>query len=273
MQRIDNPDFKLKSPNKFKRAAFYGVLLFSTSVFKVPFAVAESQNDSNSSVELEVIDPYLEVHTGPGQGYPVIYTVEQGEKIFISTRRPDWYEISTEDGHSGWVKASQIARTLLPTGEPVDLPSVSYGDYLERSLYVGLNVGQFSSGELESSDTFSFLAGFRAFSWGAVEIEQSQFYNADYRGQYFGINFKLEPFSDWVVSPVLTLGGGEMEVTVQPKQLLSIEQDDYFHYGIGASYYLGRNFVMNINFDKYDISTEQSDKSANRWNLGFNAFF
>ena len=29
---------------------------------------------------LEVIDPYVEMHSGPGRGYPVFYVIEQGER-------------------------------------------------------------------------------------------------------------------------------------------------------------------------------------------------
>jgi len=226
------------------------------------------------SVKLEVIDPYLEMHTGPAVGFPVIYTVEQGENIELLTRRPDWYEIKSNTGRVGWVKASQIARTLQPTGEPVDLPSVSYGDYLKDSLSAGFNVGEFSSGLLKGAQTFSFTSEQRWLSWFSTEVEMGKLYDSEVRGRYFGANLLFEPYSDWVVSPVLTVGTGEMKITVQPKLIpLSIEDSSYIQYGIGGNLYLGRNFVIRAGYRKYTVSTEQDDERLDKWHIGFNAFF
>ena len=34
-----------------------------------------------------VTAPYLDLHTGPGRGYPVFHSVEEGEEIVIVRRR------------------------------------------------------------------------------------------------------------------------------------------------------------------------------------------
>ena len=119
---------------------------------------------------VEVIDPYVEIHAGPGRGYPIFHVVEQGETIKILTRRPDWYELKTQNGQIGWATAASISRTLEPTGEPVDLPTVSYGDYLKNSFRIGYTNGQFSRGELESADSFTFSIGYRPFSFFTAEL-------------------------------------------------------------------------------------------------------
>ncbi|WP_144392693.1 SH3 domain-containing protein [Pleionea sediminis] len=229
---------------------------------------------AKDTVKLEVIDPYLEMHTGPGNGYPVIYTVEQGESVEILTRRPDWYEIKSERGRKGWVKASQIARTLVPTGEPVDLPNVSFGDYLENSWRIGFSTGQFSSGALKGAQTYSFTTGYRVLSWLGVELESGKFYDAEVRGDYLGANLQFEPWSEWVVSPVFTIGTGEMNISAQPELIeLPISNSSYTQFGLGGSYYLGRNFVVRAGFRDYTVSTEQDDERLKRWHIGFSAFF
>ena len=38
-----------------------------------------------------VDDPYLEMHTGPGVGYPVFNVVDRGEIVEIVMRRTDWF--------------------------------------------------------------------------------------------------------------------------------------------------------------------------------------
>ena len=40
---------------------------------------------------IEVIDPFVEMRTGPGRGYPVFNSIEQGETVEVLKRKPDWY--------------------------------------------------------------------------------------------------------------------------------------------------------------------------------------
>jgi uncharacterized protein YraI len=41
--------------------------------------------------KVAVADPYLEMHTGPGRGYPIFHVVDRGEQVEIIMQR-------TEDG-------------------------------------------------------------------------------------------------------------------------------------------------------------------------------
>ncbi len=225
-------------------------------------------------LQLEVIDHYIELHTGPSVGFPIFYTIEQGETITILTRRTEWYEVRSENDRIGWARASQVARTLLPTGSPVELPSVSYGDYLKNSWRVGFNVGQFISGELKGADTFSSNIGYRPLGWLGIELDNGKFYDFEVRGDFYSFNLLLEPFSQWKLSPVLILGRGQLEIESQPELTpLSTGKENFNRYGLGANYYIGRNFVIHLGFQNFIVSTENDDERINRWNLGFNAFF
>ncbi|NVJ60205.1 MAG: SH3 domain-containing protein [Gammaproteobacteria bacterium] len=226
------------------------------------------------SVSIEVIDPFVELHTGPGEGYPVFYTVEQGERVTILKRRPDWYEITSEYGQTGWAKAAQIARTLLPTGEPVDLPSVSYGDYLEGSFFAGFNTGRFSKGELDSAEVITFNAGYRWNSWLSLEFERSKFYDAEVRGRYYGGVVRFEPYSEWKFSPSITVGSGSLKISSQPELIpLDIDESSYLSLGVGLSIYVGRNFLVKAEFRDFKIDTDLDSERSDQWQLGFNAFF
>lgn len=236
-------------------------------------SVSHADSD-NTALTLEVIDPFIELHTGPGKGYPVFYTIEQGEQIIVKTRRTGWYEIQADNGQTGWAKASQVARTLLPTGEPVDLPSVSYGDYLKNNWRVGFNLGQFSSGELKGTDVFAYSVGYRPLSLLGVEIEQGEFYETEITGNYQSLNIILEPFSEWVVSPLLIAGQGSIKIESQPELTpLSFEKENFSRIGLGVNYYIGRNFVLQAGVQDFRLSTNNSNERVKRWNIGFNAFF
>lgn len=233
-----------------------------------------SAKQEKPALTLEVIDPYVEVHSGPGRGYPIFHVIEQGETVKVLTRRPDWYEVAAKGGRVGWVKASQIARTLQPTGEPVDLPSVSYGDYLKNSWRLGYSVGPFNSGELEKADVFNANAGYRPLSWLSFDFEFGSLYGTDVRGDLYNLNAVVEPFSQWKASPVLILGSGSIKIKSQPKLTpLEFDKTSFQVYGIGLHYYIGRSFVIRGEYRHYIISADLSDEELGSWKLGFNTFF
>jgi len=235
---------------------------------------AESGKESKKSVLLEVIDAYADVHSGPGRGYPVFHVIEQGEMIEVLTRRPGWYEIRSENGRVGWTTAAQISRTIQATGEPADLPSVGYGDYVKNSWVTGFSSGQFSSGELQGFDIFSVTAGYRFLSWLGADFEAGRVFGSEASGDYLGANVYVEPLADWKLSPYFLLSAGEITIGSQPKQLnFTQESSDFESYGIGASFYLGRNFVIKSEYRWYSVSAENETEKLEAWKLGFNTFF
>ncbi len=253
---------------RLARYALWALLAFACKVW------GEPTDAESSATSLEVIDAYVEVHSGPGRGYPIFYVIEQGESVTVLTRRPDWYEVLAKGGRVGWVRASQMARTLQPTGEPVDLPSVSYGDYLKNSWRVGFSVGPFNSGELKNADVFTANAGYRPLSWLALDVEYGNFYGSDVRGNLYNFNLLVEPFSHWRASPVLLLGSGKIAIDSQPKLTpLEIDTTSFQVMGLGIHYYLGRSFVVRGEFRSYTVSTDVDDERLDAWKVGFNTFF
>lgn len=251
-------------------------LLFSICfALGVGWSVQSLAADSQQGfLQLEVIDPYVEVHSGPGRGYPVFYVIEQGEVVDVLTRRPGWYEVRTPNGRVGWTSAAQISRTIQTTGEPADLPTVGYGDYLKSQWQVGFNSGQFASGELNGSDVFSLAAGYRPLSWLGLEVEAGKLFGLDIKGEFYNFNILVEPFSDWRVSPLLLLGRGVMKIDSQPKLVpLDIKDSDLNNYGLGANYYIGRNFVLRGEYRWSSVSTDNGNESVAAWTIGFNTFF
>jgi len=225
-------------------------------------------------LRLQVIDPYADVHSGPGRGYPVLHAIEEGEFIDVLTRRPGWYEVRTQNGRVGWVTAAKISRTIQVSGEPADLPTVSFGDYLKNAWRVGLSTGVFTSGELESADLWSASAGYRAISWLGLELEYGKMYGDEVRGDFYAFNTLIEPISKWRVSPYVLLGVGSLGADSQPKLVpLGEDRSTYQNYGIGANYYLGRNFLIKLEYRSYTVSTDQDDAGLGAWRLGFNTFF
>ncbi len=79
-------------------------------------ASAHAADDLRSVI---VADPYLEMHTGPGYGYPIFNVVDRGEAVSIVMQRTEWYLVRAENGKEGWVDRAQMELTLQPVGDPV----------------------------------------------------------------------------------------------------------------------------------------------------------
>src|SRR5690606_34834430 len=61
-----------------------------------------------ATYEVIVEDPYLELHTGPGRGYPVFQIAERGERVELIRRRTDWFQVRLPRGEVGWVPLAQL---------------------------------------------------------------------------------------------------------------------------------------------------------------------
>jgi hypothetical protein len=227
------------------------------------------QSDSQAPVRLEVMDPYIEMHTGPGRGYPVFHVVEQGETIEILMHRASWYQFRSVDEKTGWAHAADLAHTLEPTGAPVDLPEVTRGDYLRSSWKVG-----FTAGSFEGANTFGVSAGYRPYSRAAIELEGGRIFEQSLTSDYYGINVLLEPVPDWTISPFLSIGGGEFSFNSRHKVLVSdTGNQNYASIGVGAGYYLARNIVIRGDYRSYSVSSSEDRVWLNSWTLGLSAFF
>ena len=226
--------------------------------------------DRPDTLSVTVEEPYIEMHTGPGRGYPVFNVVEQGNTVEILKRKTNWYKIKSVDGKTGWTNAAQLAHTMKPTGVPVNLPEVSRGDYLKSHWRVG-----FTGGSLEGASTFSVTAGYRPFNWGAeLEIEGGKIFDESVTSDYYGVNLLLEPMTDWLLTPYVSVGAGKLSLNDRQKVVVDDSgSPSYVSFGAGASYYVVSNLVVRGGYRSYSISTDGDRTWLNAWVIGLGLFF
>ena len=100
--------------------------------------------------QVAVADPYLEMHTGPGRGYPVFHVVDRGESVSIVRQRTTWYFVRNEDGIEGWVDRDQMELTLKPDGEVFDVNRAGIEDFTNAKWELGVLAGDFGGANIVS---------------------------------------------------------------------------------------------------------------------------
>ena len=97
-----------------------------------------------------VADPYLEMRTGPGRGYPVFHVVERGDTVDILRQRTTWYEVRDTNGKEGWVAREQLAQTLRPDGEQTSFERATIEDFTNAKWETGVLAGDFGGANIVS---------------------------------------------------------------------------------------------------------------------------
>src|SRR5258708_7035941 len=81
-------------------------------------------------LEVVVAEPYLEMRSGPGRGYPVVYVVGRDEVVTVLYSRTEWYKVRAPRGQEGWSRRSDLALTKLVSGEPTPLETSNEPAYV-----------------------------------------------------------------------------------------------------------------------------------------------
>src|SRR6202521_619479 len=112
-------------------------LLLSLQAFGVGLVDAKEQ-----LIEGVVAEPYLEMHSGPGRGFPVVYVVGRDEIVTVLYSRTDWFKVRAPRGQEGWARRSELALTKLESGEPAPIPP--YPDFATHRWEIGAGYGVFN---------------------------------------------------------------------------------------------------------------------------------
>ncbi len=158
-------------------------------------------------LQLFVAEPYLDLRTGPGRGYPVTQVVARGESLDVIFRRTDYFKVRTARGVEGWAAARDLQDALLADGSKFTL------DLGDRSGYQthGWELGAFA-GDFDGANLVSFYGARSVNDHLKVELSASQYLGEQRSGWMVegGVSHVFAP--EWRLSPFVTLGGGLFRV-------------------------------------------------------------
>ena len=212
-----------------------------------PLAKADASSDTVISERLTVADPFLEMRTGPGRGYPVFFVVARGQAVAIELRHTDWYKVRAEGGQLGWVHRAQLETTLTAAGSTRTFRDIALDDYLARRLQMGAAIGRF-----KSEPMLKLYASYKLSDTLSIEGTLGQV-----QGVFSGTNFwhaslHSEPWSDQRLSPFFGVGVGQFK-NFPNQSLVGATNTDakLAHAIVGARYYLSERFVLRADWALY----------------------
>jgi len=221
-------------------------------------------------VRVIVDDPFIEMHTGPGRGYPIFYIGERGEEIEVLKRRTEWFQVRVPRGEEGWVHLDQLQRTLDLQGRGFDIPGLSLGDYRGRRWEVGALYGDFGG-----ANVISAFGGFSLTENLSLELNLSQALGRFSDSQMFSFNVLHLMFPEKRWSPFFMLGGGAIRTEPKATLVNTLDRRDSMALaGAGFRVYLTRRFVFRTEYKTYVAFTSRDDNEEIReWKAGFSFFF
>ncbi|HZF31113.1 MAG TPA: SH3 domain-containing protein [Gammaproteobacteria bacterium] len=220
--------------------------------------------------EVVIDDPFIELHTGPGRGYPIFYIAERGEQVELLMQRTEWFKVKIERGEEGWVHRQQLKTTLNLDGEPFDLPGLNIDDYQARRWEVGVLYGDFGG-----ANAISTYGAFNLTQNISGELWVTQVLGRFSDSMLANVNIVHTMYPEWRASPYFTLGAGAIHTEPKATLVATVDRtDSVAHVGAGVRTYLTRRFVFRAEYKAYVVFTSRNDNEEIReWKAGFSFFF
>jgi hypothetical protein len=197
--------------------------------------------------KVQITDPYIEIRTGPGRGYPIFFVVPREEWIEILSRHTDWFKVRTSNGKLGWVVRQQLETTLTGAGSQKTFRDVALDDYLHRRLEIGAGWGRFKSEPMLKAWT-----GFRVSDTLSIEGTIGQVQGTFSGTDFWHVNINAEPWSHRRLSPFFGIGLGRFKNVPNA----SLVGDATTNVGmadavVGLRYYVTERFVARTDYSFY----------------------
>lgn len=242
-------------------------MLAGLILLAVLWGSAWADEDAN---RLRIADPFIELRTGPGSGYPVFHVEERGKYIRIDTTRASWFKVITEQGVEGWVEQDQLEQTFTEAGEKFQAPEVTIGDFSARRWEMGLLGGDFNG-----ATVFSVYLGYIFTPNLSAEFTYSHAIGDYSTNVLGGVGLLGQPFPKWRFSPFFTLGAGGLKTEPRLALVQSTDREDTYTYvGVGIRSYITRRFIFRAEYKNYVAFTSRDEnEEVDEWKAGFAVFF
>ena len=221
-------------------------------------------------LQLFVTAPYLELHTGPGRGYPVRWVVGRGEAFDVLMRRTDWYKVRTERGEEGWAAGRDMALTRLADGSPFIANMGNRAGFTSHNWEAGVLAGSFGGASLITVNGAGSLTDNLK-----VELTVGQYLGNVSNGYIATLGLSHIIWPGWRLSPFLSMGTGIDVIEPKVSLVQPVNRRDQLGYvGAGLRFYLTRRFFLRAEYRDNVVFTKSDFNEVDQeWKLGCAFFF
>lgn len=242
-------------------------LMISTLIITLLFTPMTQAADDYR--EVKIADPFIELHSGPGRGFPIFYVEDRDQWIKILKRKTDWFKVETKTGTQGWVHHDQLLLTLTPEGERTQINDPTSEDFLRRRAEAGVLAGDFSG-----SEVITLYGGYAFTRNVSVEVALSQALGTVSSKRFTNLRLIHQAFPEWSLSPFFAMGVGDLKSQASSTQAQAQDRSDTVALvGVGLRSYLTRNFMLRAEYNQYVVfSSDDYNEDLREWKVGL-AFF
>jgi hypothetical protein len=220
-------------------------------------------------IELTIEVTYIELHSGPGIGYPILNVIEKGELVELLVKRTSWLKVRDQRNNIGWLNQDDL-KGLTKQGKEIIHSQYTAEDFRNRGYEAG-----FMYGEFDNSDFYNIYLGYSLSSVFSAEISAGKALGNISDSDIYEMMLTSQPFPELLVIPYIGVGGGIIKT--KPHSVLADSenrQDALIATAIGLKYHLARNFILRAEYKYSIVLTDRNEnEEVQTWKLGFSVFF
>jgi len=259
------------APPRAHRTASRCPRLAAACALLLVLLVAPLTTFAREYLQVFVTAPYLELHTGPGRGYPVFHVVERDASVDVLKRRTDWFKVRTENGVEGWAAQRDMLRTVLADGTPFTFDLGDRAGFTSHRFEAGI----FLYGDYGGASSISAYTSLSLTDHLKVELSVAEFLGTTANGTTGDLGLAHVFFPQWRWSPFVTLGTGIVQTEPKATLVVPADRSDQSAYvGAGVRFYLTRRFFLRGEYKDHIIFTKRNEnEKVDEWKAGFGFFF